>query len=392
MRAALLSAVVLLGLVAWVVTGQGVVSRESSDDAFEPTTNVGNGAKIPTRDSDGLASLPYRRGEPAPTRPAPVLPPTRVRVATGEAEEHQGFVVLRGLSRASRVVSLRAEVDGRVVELPIPKGGRVNKGDVIARLAMKARAVALREADALLEQRRIEHEAAKKLHTRGYRAQTTLAASQAALEAARTTRARIKEAIDNTSIRAPFDGVLNARGVEVGDYVMPGQVLGVVADLNPLIVQGHASERERASLRAGQAGTARFLDGGVYTGRLRYVSAMADPSTRTFSVELELDADAPSLFDGLTAELRFPTVPVRAHRVPNSALTLTRNGDLSIKIVKEERVIEVPVRVLALAERGVWVWGLPTKCNVIIVGAEFVRANDVVASDNVGSLRSHLGQ
>ena len=109
---------------------------------------------------------------------------------------------------------------------------------------MNDRKAMLDEAQALVKQRQIEYTAASKLTSKGFQTQTRLAETKANLEAAKARLRRIQVDIERTVIRAPFDGIIQNRMVEVGDYLEVGDPVALVIDLDPLIAVAQVSERE----------------------------------------------------------------------------------------------------------------------------------------------------
>src|SRR3546814_3958653 len=107
----------------------------------------------------------------------------QVRVRASTAQPHAAIDLLRGRTEANRLVEIRSETDGRVVELAVEDGTRVSTGDIIAELSPGDRTARLAEAKALLAQRKIEFDADRKLSQKGFRAETQLAATEASLEA-----------------------------------------------------------------------------------------------------------------------------------------------------------------------------------------------------------------
>ena len=105
-------------------------------------------------------------------------------------------------SAASRVVKLKAEIEGRVSEVVKPRGAVVEAGDEIVKLSVDERPARLREARALMAQRQMELEAARKLNQQGHRADTQLAQSQALYETARAAAMRMELDLERTTIRA----------------------------------------------------------------------------------------------------------------------------------------------------------------------------------------------
>ncbi len=305
--------------------------------------------------------------------------PFRVRVADIAAVDFTQELTLRGHTQASRKVAVKAEVDGRVVDTPVEKGASVAKGAALCVLESRARDQELAEARARLEQRRIEYEAAKALAAAGHRSRTGLAQAKAALAAAQAEVRRKELALANTRIRAPFDGVVVDRPVEIGDYLGVGGVCAEVAALDPLLVIASVPEAAVAHVAVGKSVRLRFLDGGTAQGRIRFVAPAADPATRTFRIEIALANPNGRLRDGLTATAILPLKTVKAHRIPPSVLVLGPEGRIGVRAVDEQGVVRFhPVTILQDAGRAIWVGGLPARLRLITVGQDFVRAGETV--------------
>ena len=124
---------------------------------------------------------------------------------------------------------------------------------------------------------------------------------------------------------------------------------------------------------------ARLATGETVRGRIRYVAPVADESTRTFTVELEVDNADGQLRAGGTAQLRIPAEAVLAHRVSPSLLTLDDAGNVGIKIINDRGAVEFVVADIALsANDGVWLTGLPVTATIITVGQGYVSNGAVV--------------
>ncbi|MBM3559346.1 MAG: efflux RND transporter periplasmic adaptor subunit [Alphaproteobacteria bacterium] len=305
--------------------------------------------------------------------------PVVVRVARLEATAHPLNHKVTGRTEARRRVELRAETAGRVVELPVRRGDRVEKGDVIARLATDDRKARLAEADALLRQRQIEHAAAADLARKGYRAETGLAAAQAQLDGARAAVEQIRLEIARTEIRAPFAGVIGASHVEIGDYLSVGGRVAAVVDLDPMLVVAQASELAVGGLKRGRPASATIIGGAGGAGTITFVASEADPKTRTFRVEVEISNADHTLRDGMTAQLSFPLGDRRGYLVPSSVLTLADDGTVGVKLVgADNRVVFDPVEIIDDTPDGLWIAGLPDAITLVTVGQETVSPGQTV--------------
>ncbi len=106
-------------------------------------------------------------------------PLTRVRVADLEPTTIEQEIIVSGRTEPARAVTLRAEIDARVVAVPVAKGARVAEGDPLVRLDTRDLEAELGEASALVEQRRLEYQAAQRLLNRNMLAETEMVAAKA---------------------------------------------------------------------------------------------------------------------------------------------------------------------------------------------------------------------
>lgn len=309
---------------------------------------------------------------PAPAAQAPESGPMRVAVITSRAEAFRPDLEIHGRTEAERQVRIRAEVAGRVTQLPARKGAMVAAGDVLARLDPGDLPARLAEAEALVAQRRLENEAAQRLHSRGHGSTVDRARAEADLRAAEAVEARIRDSLDKTELTAPFAGVVTDLPIEIGDYLAPGDPAATVMELNPLKVVAHANEQQMARIHPGAPGRAVLITGDELRGTVAYVARSADPVTRTYQVELMVPNPGNSVPDGMTARVVLSLDPLPAHKVSPSLLVLADDGRLGVKAVVDDRAVFRPVKVVADTPDGVWLAGLPDTVTLIATGQDFV--------------------
>lgn len=312
------------------------------------------------------------------SEPAAREPPS-VRIRSIAAEPVTREIVINGKTAPARTVTLRAETSGRVIGLGPERGVPVRTGEFLVRLDPRERQAMVDQARASLAMREIEHDAARKLGRKGFQADTKVAEAKANLEAARAALEHSRIELAHTEIQAPFDGVLEERPVEIGDFVDIGDPVATVIEQDPFLITGEVAETEIAKLRPGMAGSARVVTGETVEGRLRYVGSRADPGTRTLRVELEVPNPGGRFVAGVSAELRIVYARVAAHRISPGLLTLDDDGEIGIKAVDAEDVVVFhPATVVRAGRDVVWLADLPERLRLITVGQGFVRAGDRV--------------
>ena len=125
--------------------------------------------------------------------------------------------------------TLSAEVTGTIVEIS-PKfiaGGVFSAGETLMRIDPTNYRVAVRQAEALVKQRQIEFDGARRLRDQGYRAESEFAAAEAALASAEADLVRTRRDLERTAISLPYAGMVRRKNADLGQFVTPGTVLGV---------------------------------------------------------------------------------------------------------------------------------------------------------------------
>jgi multidrug efflux system membrane fusion protein len=331
---------------------------------------IASGSFGGTEDAD-TASNP---GVSAPVKNA-------VRVRTQSAEEVMRTIVVNGKTAPARIAQLSAETDGRIEHIGAERGANLERGSLIVRMDERDRAARLAQAKATVKQREVEYAARERLKSESYVSEAQLQEALALLETARAELTRAELDLEYMSVRAPFAGALQARVVEIGDFVKSGDPVATFVDNRTIIVSANLSEFDARFVDIDDTAEARLATGETVRGRIRYVAPVADEATRTFVVELEVANDDGNLRAGGTAELRIPAEKVFAHRISPSLLTLDDAGNVGVKIINGLGEVEFVVADIALSSnKGVWLAGLPETATIITVGQGYVADGAIVKS------------
>ncbi len=307
-----------------------------------------------------------------------VAPIPQVKVATFVAETVPKTISLYGRTEPDRIVTLRAQVKGAITKIFAERGSFVNKGDIVATIALNDLPAKLEHFQTLLKQRRIDYYGAQKLFKDGYQGQSALAKKLADVTDTKAELARIENDIVKTTIIAPFSGVLNERYVEVGDYLSLGDEIAQIADLDPLVIRAHITENNVALIKERQRANINILGQAQITGEVRYISSVANDKTNTFKTEIAVKNSDYRLLAGLSSEVELPLQEVLAIKISPALLALDEFGNIGIKSVVDEHVVFNKINIVNSDENGVWLTGLGEELQIITLGQGFVRPGDKV--------------
>jgi membrane fusion protein, multidrug efflux system len=296
----------------------------------------------------------------------------RVRVAVLTATDRDASLTVRGRTSALHSVDLKAEVDGLVQAIHFEKGDRVKAGQVLCELKLNDRAAKLAQARAMVTQTAKQHTVDLDLAKDGFRSATQVDQSAAALEAAKASEQTMAIELENTRIKAPFDGMVDDRYVDVGDYMRVGDKCALLIAPEPFLAVGQVSEREVSQIKVGNPAGATLVTGETVEGRIRFVASRADDVTRTFRVEVELPNRDGKLRVGVSADIHIPVRQLMAQKISPGILVLDDNGVVGVRAVERGVVRFLPVDIVSDGPDGMWVSGLPDHLAVITVGQSFV--------------------
>lgn len=300
-----------------------------------------------------------------------------VRTLAVSEEDYTQQIRIRGRTQAFRHVMVRAEEPGKLISEPVARGARVSQGDVLCELAIDARDANLSESLSRLEQTQFEYKASLDLQKRGLQSEVIVAQQKAAVSAAEAAVSRAELALARTKIRAPFDGVIETRSVELGDLLNVGAVCASVLDDSPMLLVGLVPEQNVTALEVGSLVEAELGTGMRISGHVTYLARAADTSSRSYRIEVEVDNSNTRIREGITAELLVDAQDLRAHQIPSSALTLDDTGEIGVKILDRNNVVQFQ-RVTIIGDSsnrlnpGVWVTGLSGSTTLVTIGQEIV--------------------
>lgn len=302
-----------------------------------------------------------------------------VKVERLFAESVYKSLSLYGRSEPDKVARVSSYEAGQVERIFVDEGTFVEKGTVVMSLEKGDLSQQLASAQALIKQREFEYQGAVKLQKKGLQDQVQLAQAETLLAQAKATYASLALSDKRTQIIAPFDGVINTRLVQEGDYVGRGDAVFELADLDPLVIRADVTQSEVAGLRLKQPVMATILNQSSYQGEIRYIASVADSRTNTFRIEAAFANPNMAFRAGFSAQLDINAEAVRAIKLSPAFMALDPEGNIGVKSIDaDNRVVFNPMNIVKSTTEGVWMTGLGEQANVITLGQGFVRIGDVV--------------
>lgn len=301
-----------------------------------------------------------------------------VEVTDMRAQEITSYIISNGSATPDREVVLRAETTGQIDRILVEEGAFVDEGSVIMQLKMDDRAIREEQATINLQEKQRLYEATVNLNKQNFASSTEVDNALTQFKLAEVELERIKLEIEKTFIRAPFSGYIEENILDVGEYVGIGNELVKLVDNDPLVVNAYISQNDIEYLALGVEAKVELVNGRQRTGQVRFISPRANEQTRTFRVEIAVP-NSEGLRAGSSVTARIPREQVMAHYLSAGLLTLNEEGDIGIKTVNLEGLVEFYPATIELSDaNGMWISGLPEFARVITAGQGFAQIGEAV--------------
>ena len=352
-----------------------------------------------------------------------------VETQISKSESINESIMLQGQTKENRSIDIKSETTGNVIKKNFLRGQIINNNDLLIEISIEDRKEQLsslnKEFDRikkeilLIKEKRdnnilkvdeqinlyqIEYNSAKELLKKGLGSESKLSLASYNLTQAKTelkeidinfqsdsinlesllenTKSKIKNIkidIDNTKILAPFDGFVQSSYIEVGNYITPGDIIANIVDLNPIKIQGYLSEANVNKVKLGTQATVMVSNSLTKTGKITFISPVAETNTRTFEFIIEAENKDLLFKSGLTSTINIGINSVEAHKISPSILSLKDDGTVGIKTVNNDNmVVFYPIEKIKDTIDGMWVKGLPKEIRIIISGQEYVNEGQII--------------
>ena len=179
-------------------------------------------------------------------------PPASVSIAEAKSEVIPNLLIAVGDLAAVHQVNVTSDVNGRITDIMFTAGASVKEGTPLVQLydAPDQGDLASFKAQATVAQLSLDR--AKQLAARQFGPQATVDQAQSAFDQASAGIAKSQAIISQKLVRAPFDGELGVRKVEVGQYLTAGTQIVSLTDLSVLYANFTVTEKDSAHLKVGQ--------------------------------------------------------------------------------------------------------------------------------------------
>jgi membrane fusion protein (multidrug efflux system) len=254
-----------------------------------------------------------------------VMPPTTVSSATVNEEDWPPVFSSVGSITAVQGAVLSTDLAGTVGKVNFESGGEAKKGDVLVQLVASQE-----EADLELARSNL-------LRARDLAARKVV--SKQELDAAESAFKQKEGVVQHKQVRAPFDGQLGIRQVNVGQMIKEGQEVVQLTALDPVYVDFSLPQQQLSQLTPGLEARVHTdaVPGHEFSGKVTAINSMVDAVTRNVGVQATLENPDHVLRPGMFAKVEV-VLPEKTKTlvIPGSAVSYAPYGD-SVFIIEKKK-------------------------------------------------------
>lgn len=294
-----------------------------------------------------------------PVTEAPVARPVKILIL--DAGASAGVLEYPGKVSPAQQSDMAFEVPGKIIELPVRESQRVSKGTLLARIDPRDYQARLDSENAKLKQSRSDYNRYRELFEKDVVSKAEMERRQRVFGVAEAAVREAEKAVEDTYLRAPFDGRVAKKLVEDFQNVQAKEPVLILQDDSTLELVINVPERdlvlgrrestpEAATARIKPSVTITSLPDQTFPARIKELSTTADPVTRTFEATFAFENPADvNILPGMTAKVSL-TLPARAgqakgYAIPASAVLADESGAAFVWVVDPSsmRVRRAPV-------------------------------------------------
>ena len=265
--------------------------------------------------------------------------PTTVAALPAEESTWEARLQAVGSLRAIQGVDVTTELAGQVVGIHFDSGQAAKKGQLLVQLNDAIEQAELRRLQSQLILDRISLERSLRLVKSHAIPQSQVDTDQSHFDQTNAQIANQKALIAKKAIRAPFDGMLGIRQVDLGQYLAPGTAVVTLQALNPIYADFALPQQTMPLVAIGQKVhvTTDAFPGQDFTGEIEAINPQVDVATRNYMIRALLSNENRTLRPGLFAEVTVRLPQTRQIvTVPQTAIAYNPYGEF-VYVVEEQQ-------------------------------------------------------
>jgi RND family efflux transporter MFP subunit len=293
-----------------------------------------------------------------------------VQTVTANKTPMNQTIIATGTFKPMKMITLKAEIQGRVEALPIEEGSCLDTSSIVCHVENQGIRDQLKSAHLELRKARKDLERYEKMAQKKAVSANQLEKARLAHQQAHTKLSTTKEQLNKTRITSPLQGKLNKLHIENGEFLNPGQPVAEIISTGKMKFITHLSQRQIIPLKKKMqvALTCDVYPGQTYRGRIRHISQNADGSGKYETTIILNNVPANPLKGGMFGTATFRINQGTGMVLPRECLVGSSQNP-GVYVIRHGVAERLPIVIERITPDKIWVQsGVTTSQQVVTTG------------------------
>lgn len=253
------------------------------------------------------------------------------------------YIEVYGQVEADKSITIFPETSGNIDKIAVKEGEKVKKGQLLMNLDADVLRQNMQEVNTQYDLANTVYERQAKLFEKNIGSEIQLLESKARRDALASQRSALQSRINMSTVRAPFDGVVDKIFPKTGEMAMPQQALIRLINLDKIYITSDVSESHLGSIRKGSKVKVEFPSlNKEYESEVEYVGQYIDPNNRTFDVQVKVPNEDALIKPNLLAKIKIQDqiISDTAIIIPNRMILQNTEGEDYVMLLGEDNTVK----------------------------------------------------
>lgn len=293
-------------------------------------------------------------------------------------------IYVSGNVDANKTVRLGFMVAGKISQINASEGQNVKQGQLIASLDPGNYSIAKEIADIQVNQVTDEYGRLKLLHDRNSLSESDFKKVDFTLQGAKAQQKLHAKNLADTKLFSPISGILLKKLAEPGEIVGTGTPILVISDINRVKVNAYIPESQLSQIKIGQNAEVNIAAlNETFTGKVQEVGGVADPTTRAFTIKVEVSNSNQKIRPGMIAEVKLASGDDKKSLfIPSSAIMRSSGGQSYVFVVDNNKAYQRNISIGGMSADKIEVVSGLESGETLVVGGQQKLTNGATVSFN----------
>lgn len=299
------------------------------------------------------------------------------KIVESQSIEKAKILNFTGIVESKNQIDLTNEVGGKVISILVSEGIKLDRDQPIITLEKKDYIDKLNSAKENLISKKVLYESALKLSKKGLGSESNIAEAKSQFFQAQAQLKLAALDLDNTTIKAPYNGIIDQINVKKGSFLPAYSKIGKFISDEIIKINFDVSYNQYNQIQNSIESFISLNGKKITVPKITSLSKIADDNTKTYTAEIITENINNTLKSGQLIKVFINVGYFNAHKIHQSTLNIDSNGITGVKIINNQNIVKfVPVEIIDEDSDGFWIINLPQYVKIITLGHSYLKSGE----------------